>query len=225
MNQFDGTAQRLRHGLTHLWPSEIAEQYYCEYLVHLKRLHPEVRVDLPPLELGEVSHAALARQSEPVTPAEVERSIMSGKKLAICEWVLQGSFRGIRICGRPDYFAFEGKKATLLLEFKFSGAKEPFRSHEVQAELYGLLAQSMDFATEELCFGIVMFPPAGLAGGPREAAATKAATLRFLSEIGTLHRISERCEQARIALLAGRAKKSTIGSDGWKGFLFRYDAK
>ena len=48
-------AEKLRHGLNYLWPSEIAEQYYCEYKVHLKRIHPEVRVDLPPLELGEVS--------------------------------------------------------------------------------------------------------------------------------------------------------------------------
>ena len=55
MNDIGAKAGTLRHGLTYLWPSEIAEQYYCEYKVHLKRLHPEVRVDLPPLELGEVS--------------------------------------------------------------------------------------------------------------------------------------------------------------------------
>src|SRR5262249_1340753 len=141
-------AEKLRLGLKYLWPSEIADQFYCEYKVHLKRLHPEVRIELPSLELGEASHTALVSQAEPVTPTEIEQSIRVGKKLAICEWVLEGHFHGVRIRGRPDLFAFEGKNALLLLDFKFSAAKEPFRDHEVQAETYALLTQSMEFSTE-----------------------------------------------------------------------------
>src|SRR5262249_39172687 len=156
MNDTETKVGTLRHGLSYLWPSEVADQYYCEYKVHLKRLHPEVRIDLPTLEVGEASHAALVCQVEAITPDEIHHSIATGKKLAICEWVLEGTFHGVRIRGRPDFFAFEGKKATLLLDFKFSSAKEPFRSQEVQAEVYALLAGSMDFSTEELCFGIVM---------------------------------------------------------------------
>jgi hypothetical protein len=87
MKDIIAEAEALRHGLTCLWPSEIAQQYYCEYKVHLKRLHPEVQIELPALELGEVSHAALASQAEPITPAEVEQSIRTGKKVALCEWV------------------------------------------------------------------------------------------------------------------------------------------
>jgi hypothetical protein len=174
--------------------------------------------------MGEVSHAALASQAEPVTPAEIEHSIRTGKKLAISEWVLDGRLHGVQIRGRPDFFAFEGKNALLLLDFKFSGAKQPFRDHEVQAQVYALLAGSMDFSTEQLYLGIVMFQPARFGGGLREAAATKAALLRFLNEDGTLHKISEQCEQARNALLIGQPKKTTIDSDAWKAFLFRYDA-
>src|SRR5205085_8665120 len=100
-------ARGLLHGLHYLAPSEIADQFYCEYKVHLKRLHPEVQIELPSLELGEASHSALVSQVAPVTPAEIERSIRTGKRLAICEWVFEGHFQGVRIRGRPDFFAFE----------------------------------------------------------------------------------------------------------------------
>src|SRR5262249_35683402 len=115
----------LRHGLSHLWPSEIADQFYCEYKVHRKRLHPEVRVELPPLHLGEASHIALVSQAEPISPTEIAQSIREGKKLALCEWVLEGTFRNVRIRGRPDFFAFEGMKGLLLLDFKFSSGRTP----------------------------------------------------------------------------------------------------
>jgi hypothetical protein len=223
MNDIGEKGGILRHGLKCLWPSEIAQQYYCEFYVHLKRLHPEIGIELAPLEVGEASHMALASQAETITLAEVEQRIRAGKTFTICEWVLEGIFQGVRIRGRPDYFAFEGKKATLVLDFKFSGAKEPFRNHEVQAQIYGLLAGSMAYSTAELCFGIVIFPPAGRGGDLREAAAAKAAMLQHLAHAGTLGKISDRCEQARKLLLASQTKKTTIESEGWKAFLYRYD--
>jgi hypothetical protein len=137
--------------------------------------------------------------------------------------VLEGCFDGVRIRGRPDFFVFEGKNALLLLDFKFSAAKKPFRSHEVQAETYSLLAQSMEFATEQLCFGIVLFPAAAHGSSLRNATLTKIAMLQSFNEDGTLRKISEQCEQARKDLLASRAKMTTIEADGWKVFLFRYD--
>lgn len=225
MNDIGLHPGELRHGLSYLWPSEVAEQYYCEYKVHLKRLHPEVRIELPSLESGEASHVALASQAEPITSAEIEQSIRTGKKLALSEWILEGSFQGVRIRGRPDFFAFEGKKAVLLLDFKFSGAKRPFRDQEVQAELYALLAKRADFSTEELCFGIVLFPSAGIGGGLQEAASTKAEMLQLRNDDGTLCKIYERCEQAREALLIGRTKTVTVEGDSWTAFLYRFNAE
>jgi hypothetical protein len=224
MNDLSAESGALRHGLIHLWPSEIASQFYCEYKVHLKRIHPEVQIELPPLELGEMSHAVIVSQAEPVTPAEIEHSIRTGKKLAICEWVLEGSFHGIPIRGRPDFFAFEGKKALLLLDFKFSGAKKPFRDHEVQVEIYALLAQSMGFSTEQLCLGIVLFPPTGFGTSLRDTVESKADMLRSRNEDGTLHKISQQCEQARQELLIDGHKKTTITAEGWTASLFRYDS-
>ena len=163
MNDVSTNARMLRHGLTCLWPSEIANQCYCEYKVHLTLLHPEVQIDLPPLELGEESHLALTGQAEPITAAEIEQSIQTGKKLAICEWVLEGCFHGVRIRGRPDFFALKGKKAPDTPTSN-SPAKTPFHDHEFQAAIYALLAESMGFSTDQLFLGIVMFPPSGRGG-------------------------------------------------------------
>ena len=211
----------LRYGLQYLWPSEIAEQFYCEYKVHLHRLHPEVRLEMAPLERGEASHAALAGQAEPVTAAQIEEAIQAGKQLALCEWVLEGTFAGVRIRGRPDVFAFAGKTARLVLDFKFSAGQRPFRDQAVQAETYAVLAASVGFAADELCFGIVLFPTSGLTG--REAARAKEDMLRMLNEQGALARVYERCEQARQQLLRGQMVSIAVAGVGWKAFLYRYD--
>jgi hypothetical protein len=48
--------------------------------------------------------------------------------------------------------------------------------------------------------------------------------LQSFNEDGSLHKIYQRCEQARTSLLASRAKTQTVESEGWKAFLFRYDS-
>jgi len=223
VNDTDAKDRTFRHGLTCLWPSEIADQFYCEYKVHLKRLHPEVQIELPSVELGEASHTALVSQAEPVTPAEIDQSIRAGKKLAICEWVLDGCFQGVRIRGRPDFFAFEGKKALLLLDFKFSSAKRPFRDHEMQAEVYALLVESMGFSSEELYLAIAILPGAGHMARPGETAKIGGAELRSFAGAGTLHTIYEQCQQRRKTLLSSPISQTIVEGDNWKTFLFRYD--
>jgi hypothetical protein len=223
MNDSDTKNRPLRYGLNCLWPSEIADQFYCEYKVHLKRTHPEVRLELPALELGEASHAALTAELQPVTAEEIERSIRAGKKLANCEWVLEARIQGVDVRGIPDFLAFEGKKALLLLDFKFSNARQPYPSQVVQTEVYALLTEARGFFTEELCLGIVIFPPTGFFG--RDAAVAKSEELLRLNEAGTLPEIYELCDRERADLLKSRGSRRTIEGDGWKAFLYRYDRK
>jgi len=160
-------AAELRHGLEVLWPSELADQYYCEYKVHLKHTHPEVEVESPALEVGTAGHEGLASVAQPISRAEIAEAIRTGKRLALCEWTLEGEVEQVRLRGRPDYLAFEGTNAELVLEFKFARFQRPFRSQEVQAAVYGLLAEKMGFSCEGLCYGIVRLPPQ-----PRAAHAT-----------------------------------------------------
>jgi len=203
-------SEKLRYELTQLWPSEIADQLYCEYKVHLRRTHPEVRVESAALDWGEANHAALAAQAAPVSAEEVERAIAEGKKLALCEWTLEGTFRGVALRGRPDFFAFEGRRAQLVLDFKFSGGDRPYRSQEVQASVYAFLAGEMGFDTSELCYGIVLFPPHARRLGPGDAARAKEDRLRSLQADGTLADIYDRCAEARQRLLARRYRKQSV---------------
>lgn len=224
MSDTDSTKRTLRHGLTQLWPSEIAEQSYCEYKVHLKRLHPEVRFELPVLERGETNHAILTSQVAPVTKVEIEQAIQDGKKLAVCERELEGEFNGVQIRGRTDFFAFEGQKALLLLDFKFTNAKQPYPDQIAQAEIYALLVEHMLFSTAEFCFGIVLVPSPSSRGYLQDGAQTKVERLQWLGEEGVLQAIHEQCETGRRALIAGKTMKKTISSANWAAFLFRYNA-
>jgi hypothetical protein len=216
-------AATLRHGLDCLWPSEIADQWYCEEKVHLQRLHPELRYESRLLESGEARHADLAAQAEPLTPAEVEQAVREGKRLALCEWVLEGRYRGVPIRGRPDFLALEGREVTLLLDFKFSAVYRPFPNHKVQADIYGFLAQATGFSARGLYVGVVLFPPGGRVVGPREAAKAKDKLLQRLDKKGTLHEIHDRCLEARGRLLQGKAGWPQAEGDGWRAFLERYD--
>jgi hypothetical protein len=218
-------AATLRHGLDCLWPSEIADQWYCEHKVHLQRLHPRLRYESRLLESGEARHADLAAQAEPLSSAQVEQAVREGKRLALCEWVLEGRYRGVPIRGRPDFLALEGRAATLLLDFKFSNARRPFPNHLVQAAAYGFLAEGAGFSARGLCVGVVLFPPGGRAAGPREAARAKEKVLRRLGEKGTLQEIHERCLEARGRLLQGKAAGLQVEGEGWRAFLQRYDRK
>ncbi len=214
---------KLRYDLAQLWPSEIGDQLYCEYKVHLRRTHPEVRLELPSLEQGEESHAALASQAVPVTREEIERSIKKGKKLALSEWTLEGVFRDVLIRGRPDFFSFGGGHARLTLDFKFSSADRPFRSQEVQALVYAFLAESMGFEAGELCHGIVLFPRSLKAATPEEGARAKDEKLRALQADGTLVAIYAHCEAAQKSLVQSRLQRTVVEGDGWRAFLYRYD--
>ncbi len=215
----------LRHNLTCLWPSEIAEQYYCEYKVHLKKLHPEVQIRLPSLEQGEVSHEELASLAQPMSAAEITATIQAGKKIAIAEWVLEGRFRDVLIRGRPDFIAFNEKKVTLILEFKFTAARRPFQDHEVQAEIYSLLAQGMGFDTGELYFGIIIFPPFIRGPSPSEAALAKSTMLEFFKEDGTLDKIAGQCSQAREAAIQTKQRRAQVEGDPWRAFLYKFSPK
>jgi hypothetical protein len=152
-------AVSLRYNLGYLWPSMIADQFYCEYKVHLTKTHTEIDLELPALELGEAGHAALVQDVPLISKQQIAQAITEGRRLSISEWTLEGSYKDVSIVGRPDLVAFEGQKARLILEFKFSTAKRPFPSHKVQALVYCFLLECMGFTVDELFFGIVLVPP------------------------------------------------------------------
>ncbi len=213
----------IRYNLPCLWPSEIASQLYCEYKVHLHHAHPEVEIELPALEQGEEGHALLASLAQPITAEEIENSILEGKRLAVCEWTLEGEFRGVPVRGRPDFLDFEGKNAHLVLDFKFSGVSRPFRNQEFQAEIYSLLAEKNGFGTKELIYGIVKFPRLPVGGTLNDRAQVKSDLLQSFQNNGTLKRIYERCQRERTGMLTRGSRQLIAEAEGWTVYLYRFD--
>jgi len=219
----EGEHVKLRHGLVYLVASDIADQFYCEYKVHLKLLHPEVREQQVALELGDAAHAALAARGEPVSLSQIQEAIRTGKKLDILEQTLVAQFRGVEIRGRPDRYRLKGQEALLLLDFKLKRRKSfvtkaqgPFLDNAVQAEIYGwLLGEHMGLRTEQLCLGIVLVAdPVSL---------VRDSLLRAWEKDGTLDHILQRCWEARATLLREKRPLVIVEGPEWKAFLWRYE--
>ena len=137
-----------------------------------------------------------------------------GKRLAVCEWTLEGEALGVKFRGRPDFFAFEGRRANLVLDFKFSNRPRVYPDKRLQAALYALMVEGAGFDASELCYGVVVFP--------RDPSWSKAERLAAFSLDGTLAEVHARCEEARRRLLAGGRTRS-VESDAWRAELFRHD--
>ncbi len=207
-------SEKLRFELNCLWPSEIADQLYCEYKVHLKRTHPEVLLDLPALDAGEAGHTALTAELPAISPEAIDRAIEEGKRLAVCEWTMEGLCLGVKLRGRPDLFSFEGKEARLMLDFKFSKATRVFPGQKLQASLYALMAGSMGFDTAHLWYGVVLFP--------RTPAASKSERLQAFARDGTLRQVSEQCEAER-RRRGDKGRTATVRGQGWQAEMWRFD--
>jgi hypothetical protein len=142
--------------------STLANQYYCEMQVHLGTLH-DVRVTSAELAAGNEGHAKLEAEAEPISEEEVARRIEVGEKMGLVEFDLAGEVQGVPLMGRADRVQFEGSKARLLLEWKFSGRRDLYPTHVVQVEAYGTLLRASGFETSTLVHAVAVIPR----GGPR----------------------------------------------------------
>jgi hypothetical protein len=216
-------ARTLRYELECVNPSEIADQLYCEYKVHLSHLHPEVEVGLAAQELGEAGHSGLMSVAEPISQLQIEKAVREGRHLAVCEWTLEGVYKGVKMRGQPDYFEFEGKQGLLLLDFKFTRSQRLFRGQEFQAEVYSVLAGLAGFSTGALLCGVVRFPHQLSGASRNETAQAKADMLRKFQADGTLFKVQDRCAREREEMLRRGFTRRVAEDDGWEVHLARFD--
>lgn len=137
--------------------STLANQFYCEMQVHLARSHA-LRTESAELAAGAAGHAAFEAEAEEISPEEINRAITAGEPLELVEMPLSAEVHGVRIVGRADRIHLEGKRATLVLEFKFSGRRELFPSHIVQVEAYGRMLEANGFSTDRLVYAVAVLP-------------------------------------------------------------------
>lgn len=214
----------LRHGLETLWPSVIADQWYCELKTHLKYEHPELEFKFAALDDGGDGHAAIASIGVP-TPADViEADLAAGKPVEVFEWILEGEVDGVKIRGKPDLIDVAKREARLVYEFKFSRSDKFWPSYDVQAWIYALLLGANGFAVDKAVTAIVLFPSFSVGGGLDEAARGKAAIVQSMATDGTLAEIVDECKRGRTALLQSGATTRLLEFDECKVRLQRFDA-
>ena len=137
--------------------STLSNQFYCEMQVHLARSH-SLRTESAELAAGAAGHAVFEAEAVEITPDEITRAITAGEPLELVEMPLSSEIEGVRLVGRADRIHLEGRRARLVLEFKFSGRRELFPSHVVQVEAYGRMLEANGFQVDGLLYGVAVLP-------------------------------------------------------------------
>lgn len=137
--------------------STLSNQFYCEMQVHLARSH-SLRTESAELAAGAAGHAVFEAEAVEITQDEISRAITAGEPLELVEMPLSSEIHGVRLVGRADRIHLEGRRARLVLEFKFSGRRELFPSHVVQVEAYGRMLEANGFQVDGLLYGVAVLP-------------------------------------------------------------------
>lgn len=137
--------------------STLANQFYCEMQVHLARTHT-LRTESAELAAGAAGHAAFEAEAEEISAEEIQRSITAGEPLELVEMPLSAEVHGVRVVGRADRIHLTGRRAQMVLEFKFSSRRELFPSHVVQVEAYGRMLEADGFRTDGLVHAVAVLP-------------------------------------------------------------------
>lgn len=137
--------------------STLANQFYCEMQVHLARTHT-LRTESAELAAGAAGHAAFEAEAQEISAEEIQRSISAGEPLELVEMPLAAELNGVRVVGRADRIHLVGRRAQMVLEFKFSSRRELFPSHVVQVEAYGRMLEAEGYRTEGLVHAVAVLP-------------------------------------------------------------------
>jgi hypothetical protein len=150
---------RIRFDLDLLPVSVIANQWYCEKAIDLHYRHPKIDFFSPELALGTAEHELLSSEAKLLTEPEMKKLIKSGKAISLREVPFEGTFRGVKIKGYPDYVEIEGGNVLLVLDYKFSKHRRVFPSQRIQVDTYGYLLHRNKLNTKNLICGIAIISP------------------------------------------------------------------
>jgi hypothetical protein len=137
--------------------STLSNQFYCEMQVHLARTH-SLRTESAELSAGTAGHAVFEAEAVEISQEEIDKALSSGEALELVEMPLSAVLHGVKLVGRADRIHLEGRRARLVLEFKFSGRRELFPSHVVQVEAYGRMLEANNFDTEGMLYAVAVLP-------------------------------------------------------------------
>ena len=137
--------------------SSIADQYYCEQKVELRRLLGEIETEVK--QRGTAGHDALASEALVTDQEDMFQRIFSDQLTISQELLLVSRYKGLILVGQPDAVAFHQGRALFLFEFKFSHSQIPYHSYLVQAHVYGKILEGMNLDILKLYYAIAILPP------------------------------------------------------------------
>jgi CRISPR/Cas system-associated exonuclease Cas4 (RecB family) len=147
----------IRFGRPWVAASSIADQFYCEQKVELRRLLGEIETEVK--QRGSEAHEALASEALEINRKDLFQRIFSDQLTIAQECLLMSHYKGLILVGQPDAVVFHQGCALYLFEFKFSHSRFPYYSHHVQANVYGKILEGMGFDVNTLRYVIAIIPP------------------------------------------------------------------
>jgi CRISPR/Cas system-associated exonuclease Cas4 (RecB family) len=137
--------------------SDVAQQYYCEKKVEMNYIQGEVETEEK--TIGSEAHEKLLKDTVKIEGEELWKEIYSELPSYIHEMLLLARYKEVILAGRPDLIIFKHGKPLVFFEYKFGRSKKPFKSHHVQAGVYGTLLKNMGFDTDQLYYILVLAKP------------------------------------------------------------------
>ena len=138
----------IRFGRSYVTVSEIAQQFFCEYKLHIAIT--EGRVETPQMEMGVLIHDEVFRGRS--VSAEEFLGIVRSNPVVVATLPLVFSIDGVTIMGVPDAVVFMNGTARAIVELKTSNKwlDRVFDNEYVQAQLYAYLVHKLGLGNNPL---------------------------------------------------------------------------
>ncbi|MGC9179530.1 MAG: CRISPR-associated protein Cas4 [Vulcanisaeta sp.] len=138
----------IRFGRDYVTVSEIAQQLYCEYKLHLSVI--EGRLQTPSMEMGIIIHDEVFKGRRVNT--EEFLNVIKSNEIVIATLPLMANINGITILGIPDAVVFMSGIAKAIIELKTSNKwlDKLFDNEYVQSQLYAYLINKMGLGKDPL---------------------------------------------------------------------------
>jgi CRISPR/Cas system-associated exonuclease Cas4 (RecB family) len=145
---------KLKFGRKVVAASDIAEQFFCEKKVEMQYLHGEIETEAK--IIGNEAHSKLLEDAAKVKREEMWRKIYGKSPVVALETLFFAKHDDIVVAGKPDSILFRNGFPLVVLEHKFSRKLVAYKTHHVQARMYGLLLNNMGFDTRHLFYAIIV---------------------------------------------------------------------
>ncbi|WP_229709663.1 PD-(D/E)XK nuclease family protein [Vulcanisaeta souniana] len=138
----------IRFGRNYITVSEIAQQLYCEYKLHLSII--EGKIQTPAMEMGIIIHDEVFKGSRVSVEGLV--NAVRNNELVIATLPLMVNINEITVIGIPDAVLFMKGVAKAVIELKTSNRwlDRLFDSEYVQAQLYAYLVNKLGLGVDPL---------------------------------------------------------------------------